>query len=263
MKTRIISAIVALAIFVPLIILGGKYFAVAVGVLGLLAYREILNLKENAREIPIFIKFIGMVLTLLLIFSECEGFNIINGLSYKGLGVLLLSLFIPTLFYKNNVYTTREAFYLTGVVLLLGLVFNGFILVRDLSIYRLVYLILICTLTDAFAMFTGMLIGRHKLCPTISPKKTIEGSLGGTIIGSSVAIIFYVNLVGDFSIKLILFTLLLSVIGQLGDLFFSKIKRENGIKDFSKIMPGHGGILDRLDSLCFVVLAYLVVISYF
>ena len=263
MKTRIISAIVALAIFVPIIILGGRYFAVAMGVLGLLAYREILNLKENAREIPLFIKFVGMVLMLLLIFSECEGFNIINGLSYKGLGVLLLTLFIPTLFYKSNVYTTREAFYLTGVVLLLGLVFNGFILVRALSIYRLVYLFLICALTDAFAMFTGMLIGKHKLCPTISPKKTIEGSLGGTIIGSTVGIIFYLNLVGDFSYKLILFTLLLSIIGQLGDLFFSKIKRENGIKDFSKIMPGHGGVLDRLDSLCFVVLAYLVVISYF
>ena len=263
MKTRIISAIVALAIFVPIIILGGRYFAVAMGVLGLLAYREILNLKENAREIPLFIKFIGMVLMLLLIFSECEGFNIINGLSYKGLGVLLLALFIPTLFYKNNVYTTREAFYLTGVVLLLGLVFNGFILVRELSIYRLLYLFLICALTDAFAMFTGMLIGKHKLCPTISPKKTIEGSLGGTIIGSTVGIIFYLNLVGDFSYKLILFTLLLSVIGQLGDLFFSKIKRENGIKDFSNIMPGHGGVLDRIDSLCFVVLAYLVVISYF
>lgn len=262
MKKRIISAVVASAILIPIIVLGGKYFAVGMGVLGILAYRELLNLKENAREIPFFIKLIGMALMLLLIFSEFDGFKVIYGLSYKALALVLLLLYIPTLFYKNNVYTTREAFYLTGIVLLLGLVFNSFILVRALSIYQLVYLIVICAVTDMFAMFTGMLIGRHKLCPKISPKKTIEGSIGGSLIGSTVGVIFYINLVGDFSIKLVLFTLLLSIIGQLGDLFFSKIKRENEIKDFSNIMPGHGGVLDRIDSLVFVVLTYLIIISY-
>ena len=262
MKKRIISAVVASAILIPIIVLGGKYFAVGMGVLGILAYRELLNLKENAREIPFFIKLIGMALMLLLIFSEFDGFKVIYGLSYKALALVLLLLYIPTLFYKNNVYTTREAFYLTGIVLLLGLVFNSFILVRSLSIYQLVYLIVICAVTDMFAMFTGMLIGRHKLCPKISPKKTIEGSIGGSLIGSTVGVIFYINLVGDFSIKLVLFTLLLSIIGQLGDLFFSKIKRENEIKDFSNIMPGHGGVLDRIDSLVFVVLTYLIIISY-
>ena len=262
MKTRIISAIVAGAILIPIIILGGKFFAIGMGVLALLGYRELLNLKENAREIPIFIKLIGMILMLLLVFSEFDGLNIIYGLSYKALALVLLALYIPTLFYKNNVYTTREAFYLTGIVLLLGLVFNSFILIRSISVYLLTYLIIVCAVTDAFAMFTGMLIGRHKLCPKISPKKTIEGSIGGTLIGSAVGVIFYINLVGDYSIKLILFTLLLSVIGQLGDLFFSKIKRENNIKDFSNIMPGHGGVLDRIDSLCFAALTYLVIISY-
>ena len=121
---------------------------------------------------------------------------------------------------------------------------------------------LICIVTDAFAMFTGMLIGRHKACPKISPKKTVEGCIGGSIIGTIVGVIFYGCLIGNFSVKLVLITLVLTIIGQLGDLFFSKIKRENGIKDFSNIMPGHGGVLDRLDSLCFVVMAYLIFISY-
>ena len=111
-------------------------------------------------------------------------------------------------------------------------------------------------------MLTGMFIGKHKLCPKISPKKTIEGSVGGSVIGTAVAVIFYSNLIGKFSIKLVLITLLLSVIGQLGDLFFSKIKRENNIKDFSNIMPGHGGVLDRIDSLTFVIMAYIVFISF-
>ena len=262
MKVRIISAIVAIAIFVPIVILGGNYFSIAMGMLSVLAYKELLDLKENSHEIPNFVKLLGMISMLLLVFSEFDGYSIMFGLSYRGLAILLLALFIPTLFYKNNVYTTKEALYLTGIVLMLGLIFNAYILIRALSIYRLLYLILICTLTDAFAMFTGMLIGKHKLCPKISPKKTIEGSLGGTLIGTTVGVIFYINLVGSFSYKLILVTLILSIIGQLGDLFFSKIKRENNIKDFSNIMPGHGGILDRLDSLCFVGLAYIIFISF-
>lgn len=262
MKKRIISAVIALAIFVPIIILGGNYFAVAMGMLSVLAYKELLDLKENSVEIPVFVKFLGMVGLLLLVFSEFDGYSIMFGLSYRALAILLLALFIPTLFYKNNVYTTKEALYLTGICLMLGLIFNSYILIRAISLYTLLYLILICTLTDAFAMFTGMLIGKHKLCPKISPKKTVEGSLGGTLIGCTVGVIFYINLVGDFSIKLIFITLALSILGQLGDLFFSKIKRENGIKDFSNIMPGHGGVLDRLDSLCFAGLAYLIFISF-
>ena len=262
MKKRIISAIVALAILVPIIILGGNYFAIAMGMLSVLAYKELLDLKENSVEIPMFVKFLGMICLLLLVFSEFNGYSIVFGISYRALAFLLLTLFIPTLFYKNNLYTTKEALYLTGICLMLGLIFNSFILVRELSLYEVLYLIIICTFTDMFAMFTGMLIGKHKLCPKISPKKTIEGSIGGTIIGCAAGIIFYVYLVGDFSIALIPITILLSVIGQLGDLFFSKIKRENNIKDFSNIMPGHGGILDRLDSLCFAVLAYLIFISF-
>ncbi|MBO4601120.1 MAG: phosphatidate cytidylyltransferase [Bacilli bacterium] len=262
MKKRIISAIVALAIVVPLLILGGNYFSFLAGVLGVLAYKEILDLKENSREIPNVIKAIGLVDLCLLIFSECDESIIVFTLPYKIVAISLLTLLIPTLFYKNNEYTTREAFYLTGVILFLGLVFNSFILVRSMSIHLIVYLILICTLTDAFAMFTGMLIGKHKVTPNISPKKTIEGCIGGSILGTIIPVIYYINYVGKFSYKLVLITLFLTVIDQLGDLFFSKIKRENNIKDFSNIMPGHGGILDRLDSLCFVVITYLIFISY-
>lgn len=262
MKKRIISAIVALAIVVPLLILGGNYFSFLAGLLGVLAYKELLDIKENAREIPTVIKAIGLIDLVILIFSEFDGYAIIFGLSYRAIAISLLTLLIPTLFYKNNEYTTREAFYLVGIVLFLGLVFNNFILVRSLSLHLLVYLILICTLTDAFAMFTGMLIGKHKVTPNISPKKTVEGCIGGSIFGTVVPILYYVHFLGKFSVQLVLITLFLTVIDQLGDLFFSKIKRENKIKDFSNIMPGHGGILDRLDSLCFVVIAYLIFISY-
>ena len=262
MKKRIISAIVALAIVVPVIIFGGKYYAFVIGLLSVLAYKELLDLKENSVEIPNIIKAIGLIDLVLLVCSEFDGYAVIFGLSYRAIAISLISILIPTLFYKDNKYTTREALYLAGIVIFLGMVFNSFILVRSLSMHLLVYLILICTMTDAFAMFTGMIIGKHKVAPLISPKKTIEGCIGGSIIGTVVPIVYYVTYVGKFSYKLVLITIVLSVIGQLGDLFFSKIKRENKIKDFSNIMPGHGGILDRLDSLCFVVITYLIFISY-
>jgi len=261
MLKRIISAIVALAIFVPVIIFGGMYFKIAVSLLSVLAYKELLDLKENAHEIPNAIKALGLLNLLLIVFSAYNKFVISLGIPYKGLCVLLVTLLIPTLFYKNNKYTTREAFYIAGIVAFLSLVFTNFIYIRTLSLHRFVYLLLICALTDAFAMFTGMLIGKHKVTPNISPKKTIEGCIGGSIIGTTVAVIYYSNLVGSFSIKLCLITLLLSIVDQFGDLFFSKIKRENKIKDFSNIMPGHGGVLDRIDSLCFVSIVYVIFIS--
>ena len=207
-------------------------------------------------------KGIGLVDMLLLIFSEYVSDSLVFGLSYSFISITLLTLFIPTLFYKNNRYTTKEAFYLVGIIMLLGLFFNSVIFIRNFSLYLLLYLLIICVITDTFAMLTGMFIGKHKACPKISPKKTIEGCVGGSIIGTISSVIFYVCLVDKFSFKLILVTLLLTVVGQFGDLFFSKIKRENKIKDFSNIMPGHGGVLDRLDSFCFVVLAYIAFISY-
>ena len=262
MKKRIISAVIATLIFAPIIYFGGKAFAIAMGMLSVLAYKELLDLKENSVEIPEIIKGIGLVDMLLLIFSEFSSDYLMFGLSYRMLAVSLLTLFIPTLFYKDNKYTTKEALYITGIILMLGLVFNCFIFVRAFSLYTFLYLMIICVVTDMLAMFTGMLIGKHKACPKISPKKTIEGCIGGSIVGTVVATIFYVNLVGKFSFKAVLITLILTVIGQFGDLFFSKIKRENKIKDFSNIMPGHGGVLDRIDSLCFVTLAYIALISF-
>lgn len=98
------------------------------------------------------------------------------------------------------------------------------------------------------------------MAPKISPAKSWEGAIAGLIGGSAISIIVYSNLVGNFSIKLVIITIILSCVGQMGDLFFSKIKRENEIKDFSNIMPGHGGVLDRLDSLSFVMFVYVIII---
>ena len=110
------------------------------------------------------------------------------------------------------------------------------------------------------ALFTGMLVGKHKLCPLVSPKKTVEGMIGGTVAGSFVATAFYVTVINP-SVSLpfvVLITVILSLLGQLGDLVFSSIKRYYNKKDFSNLIPEHGGILDRFDSLIFVVLAFII-----
>ena len=124
----------------------------------------------------------------------------------------------------------------------------------------IIYLLLITTITDTFALFTGMLVGKHKLCPSVSPKKTIEGAIGGTVAGTFVATAFYTTVI-DPSMSLafvVIITIILSLLGQLGDLVFSSIKRYYDKKDFSNLIPEHGGVLDRFDSLIFVVLAFII-----
>ena len=124
-------------------------------------------------------------------------------------------------------------------------------------------LILITILTDTFALFGGKLVGKHKFT-SISPNKTIEGCIIGSLISTFVVTMYYINLINVNTNILIVICLILflSVVGQVGDLFFSAIKRENKVKDFSNLIPGHGGILDRLDSIIFVMFAFIIIISY-
>lgn len=133
------------------------------------------------------------------------------------------------------------------------LLFNG-------NKWVLLYLVLVSTMTDTFAMLIGCLIGKHKLIPSVSPKKSVEGSVAGSLLGTVIASIYYVVVLkSTMNIVLVaIMTLLLTILGQIGDLFFSKIKRK-WHKDFSNIMPGHGGILDRFDSLTFIVFGYVII----
>ena len=129
---------------------------------------------------------------------------------------------------------------------------------RFVSGIKRIFLFSITIITDTFAYFGGMLIGKNKLLEVISPKKTWEGTIIGSLVGTFVCTVFYLTLIDiEASIfEVTIVVLFLSLIGQFGDLFFSAIKRKYGVKDFSNIMPGHGGVLDRLDSIIFVMLAF-------
>ncbi len=124
-------------------------------------------------------------------------------------------------------------------------------------------------LTDTFAYFTGRFLGKHKMCPSISPKKTVEGAVGGVVGGVlSNVILFAVFDNFFFTVhtisyaEVIIISLLLSIIGMCGDLTASVIKRNFGVKDFGNILPGHGGVMDRFDSGLFVLASLYAIITF-
>lgn len=250
MKKRVISAVVALAIIIPLIALGGIYFKIGMAVLSILSMYEILKLRK---ELPIFIKVISYVLiTLSVIFSDVSL-----------LPIILITMSVLLVFFDKSEYNVNDFTFVTAFLVLLSTVFTYFIYIRNEDVNILIYLLLITILTDTFALFGGKLFGKHKLIEKVSPKKTIEGFIIGSAFGTIIPSIYYIYMIdpGANILTVIFMTLILSIIGQLGDLVFSSIKRYFNIKDFSNIMPGHGGILDRIDSITMVVLAYQIIIN--
>ncbi len=258
MKRRIISALCLLIIIVPLYLLGGICWAMAVGITSIFALKEALDLKASHVSYPLPIQLTAVICLLLLVYSKFDGYNLAFGVSYVAMALSFILLLLPTLVIKK--YTTKEAFYLLGVVIFLGTVFNTFILFENFHRLILPYLVLIASMTDTFSMIIGKLIGTHRLS-SADPDKTIEGAIGGITIASIIASFFYIKVIGSPNIPTtIITTIFLSIISVIGDLIFNKIKRENDLQKFSKIIPGHGGILDRLDSLIFTVLTYVVIL---
>ena len=258
MKKRIISGAVMAILLVIVYLCPPIVFDIAVGLVAAIAYFELTRVRKDL-SIPKIMKFVGFAFLVLIMYMNISTISYSFGIDYTSLAIGFIIMFMPTIFMPKK-YNTKEAFYLTSTSLFLGVIFNLLIQTFGLNKVILVWLIVIACSTDIFALVGGMLIGKHKLTP-ISPKKTIEGSVTGLIVATIVGTFFYLMFIdkGVAIPTLVIIVAVLSIAGQLGDLFFSLIKRENEIKDYSHLIPGHGGILDRFDSIIFISLAFILI----
>lgn len=259
MKQRVISAIVVFMLALPIFLIGGNLFKIAFYILTLMALKEFMNVREKERKYPDFIRFISYILITFLYFGNVLNKNNSFIVDYKLIAsIFLIILMSVVLYHDNKKYNVEDAFYLLGGILFLGFSMPLFFIYRTMGIKLIIFLFLITIVTDSYAYFGGMLIGKNKLLESVSPKKTMEGTITGSLVGTFVCTVYYITVI-DSNVdifKIISIILFLSIVGQFGDLFFSSIKRMYGVKDYSNIMPGHGGVLDRLDSILFVLLTF-------
>ena len=197
---------------------------------------------------------------------------------FQSIGLVVLSLGVLYLFtvliFSHGKYTVQEICVSFMSILYIVAGFTAIVSIYDRELGgEYVYLLVFIGswVTDTFAYFCGMLFGRggkHKLIPDVSPKKTVEGSIGGIVFCIIGMVVFgiVVEAISDYEANLIALALagfVISVVAQIGDLLMSVIKRTYGIKDYGKVFPGHGGVLDRFDSILAVSVVLMVFTSFF
>lgn len=252
MKQRIMTAVIAGAIFVPFVIIGKLPLVLFTFLLASIGIFELLRM----RKISIF-SFPGLISILMVyLFILPDAYN---GLlkewqvSKMEIGLLAVLLYLTYMVASKNRFTFDDVAFSVLSVLYLGVGFHFFVEIREWNIIYLIYSLFIIWATDSGAYFIGRAIGKRKLWPEISPNKTVEGFIGGIVCAVIVSVLFTAFGYIEWSIIAIaLTTIVLSVFGQIGDLVESALKRYYGVKDSGKLLPGHGGILDRFDSLLFV-----------
>ena len=265
MKTRVLSAVLMVAIFIPFLLMGGLPFNIFMAVVSAFGLHELIKVRETRKKFPQVLKIFAYILVMILCFTEINAIEFSYNMDYRFLAFIVFLFTSPMVFINDTKkYNLNDALFLVSLVVFIGLSFKLIVITRNFDITYIIYLLLITTITDTFALISGMLVGNHKLCPKISPKKTVEGLIGGVLMGTFVATSFYFTVINSSIslVFLIFITALLCVVGQLGDLVFSSIKRYYDIKDFSNLIPGHGGILDRFDSLVYVTLAFIILYGF-
>lgn len=253
MRQRVITAVVALIIFIPIIIAGGVWIDIAAAVLGVVAISEILVMKKKLLiSGEALISYLGV----LVLIAPQQWLSLLpNNISQTFLFyMVVMALLLLTVFTRNR-FSFDDVGVLTLGMLYTGMGFHFFLTARHVGLTMLLYALFIVWATDSGAYIFGRMFGKHKLAPHVSPNKTWEGSIYGSIFAValvSIWVLFY-PIAGLSFWQLLPITIGLSVMGQLGDLVESSLKRYYGVKDSGKILPGHGGILDRFDSLLFVL----------
>ena len=262
MKKRILGAFILVVLLVPALIIGGRLFKIVASLIAFGATYELIKTTTKKPNKLIYLLSFIYVFTFMH-FHFVKTFLNIDSITMEAVCMFMIITMLTLSIFLKDKYGANDALKTIGIILFISYAFNSILTIYNESILQLIFVVLIATMTDIFALFGGMLIGKHKLT-SISPKKTIEGSIVGLIVCTMVCTTYYLIAINNnIGLKIIPMIIVLSIIGQIGDLFFSLIKRENDIKDYSNLIPGHGGILDRFDSLIFISLTYTFILTIF
>jgi len=246
MKTRVISGLIMAPLLV-ILYFRGIPLAVAAFLIGALGIYELFEGFKKMEIHPNSLVAWGMLLILYVIHFLAPG-----RLDYL-LAWIVLSIVISCVsIFAIDKHNAEDA-----LATLLGIIYVGFlsyhmVMIDETSYGVLVWMVVIVAFgTDIAAYFTGYFLGKHKLCPNLSPKKTVEGAIGGVLGALVLGIIFGLVFKIQIFPHIILMSIVGSVMSQLGDLTASAFKRKMELKDYGNLIPGHGGILDRFDSVLF------------
>lgn len=300
MITRVVSSIVLVVICLPAAMAGGWYYFVMMGVVAIFAFKEMINTPHKEKmplSLYIFVYIIGISMIYWILIKNNMIYYNLNGVvspnflsegfSSLSISIILIAISFGVMFLvtiANERFTIKDVCFYFALTIILALGFQSLYYIRYLPLSDafkelpyfddpsyvygissglLIYLLAGTMLNDIGAYFVGVLFGKHKMNPRISPKKTWEGFVGGIVVSviSSLSIAFIFEACGypllpvflDSShwYYILLLSIMMPLFTNLGDLTFSAIKREYGIKDFGNSIPGHGGFLDRIDSLIF------------
>ena len=281
MKKRLITAIVALILFIPVLIFSDTWAlpiaASAAAVIACFEMFSCIGQKKNlVFTIPTYI-LAAFFPIFARVASSCFSFTANYSFIRFALAAAIIAplyMFAVAVFQTKKLCVTDAGLAAFACFYIIA-AFTCLVYIHDFAyLGKHIYLLcFICAwVTDTFAYFTGMLFGKHKLIPEVSPKKTIEGAIGGVVFCSISMVVFgliietFFNPENSFHANYLVLALsgiAISAISQTGDLIMSLIKRKYQIKDYGKIFPGHGGVLDRCDSVIAVSLAIAFITSYF
>ena len=259
MKTRILSAVIGVSLAIGLVILGA-YFPIVIDLslaaIALMCIFEGLSAKKLDKKLTLIIPCTAFaVLFFLLYWNKLACMAIVFA--------FVVALYLAMVFNHENLVFHDLSFALTITTMCtLGIwtiVYMYDIRKDNIGLFYVIASLAIPWFADGGAYFGGSFLGKHKLCPKISPKKTVEGAVSGVIVGTIVPLVegviftqfFFAEGVTISYINFIIIGFLGSLISILGDLSFSLIKRSCNIKDYGSLIPGHGGMLDRFDSVIF------------
>ena len=254
MQKRVIFGGIALLIFLPFLIFGGLPFHLFVGVLAMVGVSELLKM----RQLEVF--SLEGVLTLLATFVLSLPLGSYFSFLPLEANLIAYALFVFALLagtvFNHSRYSIEEVGFPVVASFYVGIGFHYLNLGRDAGLDKVLFALFLVWATDIGAYMVGRQIGKTPLMPAVSPNKTVEGSIGGLLSALLVSFVFMlvdsaVYTPHHFVLMLVL-VLIFSTAGQFGDLVESAYKRHFGVKDSGKLIPGHGGILDRFDSLLFV-----------